>query len=361
MKKNWKCILCLCFILILAGCRQKSLPLPEIEEGMRGQLGIDKNINESTIDQYLNRTDSVYRDMRMLVDEADYEAIGGDSYLSGYVEGFEVVPYPYLCNVTGLPAEVGSSYSGTTLFTRNEDGNYIANYKESMHILEDLFPKDKYIFLMCGGGGYAGMTKDMLVALGWDGNRIYNTGGYWYYNGSHKIETRYEEDGEAYYNLAKVIYHPIDFSSLTLINEGSKESEDEKTDSILLPLGSADELRALENEKKTFAVYVYLPGCVSCASFSPIVEDFVRTEKITMYAVNLSDIFNDDNSITKRVSYTPSVFIFTDGEVIAYLDPGSDADLPYYQSLEKLTEWFNASIDIEDLKTDNCNSGCTIE
>ena len=28
-----------------------TLPKPELSEGQRGQLGIDKNINESTIDQ----------------------------------------------------------------------------------------------------------------------------------------------------------------------------------------------------------------------------------------------------------------------------------------------------------------------
>jgi hypothetical protein len=34
----------------------------------------------------------------------------------------------------------------------DENGNYIANYVESVEILEYLFPKDKYIFLMCGAG-----------------------------------------------------------------------------------------------------------------------------------------------------------------------------------------------------------------
>ena len=66
-----------------------ALPKPQVSEGERGQLGIDKNINESNIDDYLGRSDSVYRDMRMLIDPADYEAIGGDSYLSGFVEGFD--------------------------------------------------------------------------------------------------------------------------------------------------------------------------------------------------------------------------------------------------------------------------------
>ena len=36
---------------------------------------------------------------------------------------------------------------------------------------------------MCGGGGYAGMTKTMLVALGWDEEKIYNVGAYLSYEG----------------------------------------------------------------------------------------------------------------------------------------------------------------------------------
>ena len=194
---------------------EETLPKPEISEGIRGeQFGIDKNINESTIDEYLGRSDSVYRDMRMLKDPGNYEAIGGDSYLSGFVQGFEVIPLPYLTNVTGLPEEVGETYTGATLFTQDESGNYVANYEESMEILEAIFPKDKNIFLMCGGGGYAGMTKTMLVALGWDEDKIYNVGAYWSYNGNNKIEVKKTIDGEDYYNFSIVPYYNIDFTTL---------------------------------------------------------------------------------------------------------------------------------------------------
>lgn len=194
---------------------EETLPKPEISEGIRGeQFGIDKNINESTIDEYLGRSDSVYRDMRMLKDPGNYEAIGGDSYLSGFVEGFEVVPLPYLTNVTGLPEDVGETYTGATLFTQDESGNYVANYEESMEILEAIFPRDKNIFLMCGGGGYAGMTKTMLVALGWDENKIYNVGAYWSYNGNNNVEVKKTIDGEDYYNFSIVPYYNIDFTTL---------------------------------------------------------------------------------------------------------------------------------------------------
>ena len=196
------------------------LPAPELSEGIRGsQFGIDKNINEASIDQYLGRRDSVYRDMRLLEDPGNYEAIGGDSYLSGFVRGFEVVPYPYLINVTGLPAEVGETYTGPTLFTKTADGKIKSNYTESLSILESLFPKDKNIFLMCGGGGYASMTKDLLIALGWDAEKIYNVGAYWSYQGTNDVPVKRTDEHGTSYDFWKVPYHDIDFSKLHKVSQ----------------------------------------------------------------------------------------------------------------------------------------------
>lgn len=207
-------ILCL---FVLGGCsktKDNVLPKAEVGSGIRGeQFGVDKNINEETIDNYLGRSDTVYRDMRMLKDPGNYEAIGGDSYISGFVKGFEVIPLPKLVNVTGLPDEVGNTYNGKTLFTL-KDNKYIANYEESMDILEYFFPKDKNIFLMCGGAGYAGMTKTMLVSLGWDQDKIYNVGGYWFYDGNEKIDVKREVLGKDVYDFWKITYHDIDFNNL---------------------------------------------------------------------------------------------------------------------------------------------------
>ena len=225
MKKKVCYVLSLLICLVLGGISSyfifnnskstlKELPLPEVTGGERGNLGIDKNINEETLDEYLGREDVVYRDMRMLKDPGNYEAIGGDSYISGFVKGFEVVPYPYLTEVKGLPEIVGESYTGKTLF-KEVDGKYVANYEESIEYLEYYFPKDKVIFLMCGGGGYAGMTKNLLVSLGWDKNKIYDVGGYWYYNGKNNVQVKTIKDGKTTYDFWKVTYHDIDFKSLT--------------------------------------------------------------------------------------------------------------------------------------------------
>lgn len=198
--------------------KEAELPKPEVSSGQRGELGIDKNINESTIDKYLNRSDAVYRDLRMLEDPANYENIDGDRYLSGFVKGFEVVPYPYIATVTGLPEAVGDSYKGKTLYSVQDDGSYKANYKESYQILKDLFPQDKTIFLMCGGGGYSGMMKKLLVSLGWNEDKIYDVGGYWFYEGENKVEVKKKDaEGKISYEFWKVPYHEINFDKLTAV------------------------------------------------------------------------------------------------------------------------------------------------
>ena len=215
MKKNWVLALVALVSIIIGGVvsyfifyssnLNTEVPLPKQEksEGLRGVYDIDKNINEKTIDNYLGRKDTVYRDVRMLIDSATWENKGGERELTGFVEGFEVVPYAYL---TEFPKEyveqkasenVSGLYKGKTLFSLDENG--------------------KYIFIMCGAGGYANFTKQMLVALGWNKDKIYNVGGYWNYEGNHRISTVNNHDSKTKYDFWKVNYHNIDFDNLTVI------------------------------------------------------------------------------------------------------------------------------------------------
>ena len=118
----------------------KPLPAPELSEGLRGKYGIDKNINETTIDNYLNRSDTVYRDVRMLVDSASWENKGGDRYLTGYIKGFEVIPSPYLASYTDAyikqkeKENVYGLYTGKTLFTLQDDGTQLTKLSASTKI-----------------------------------------------------------------------------------------------------------------------------------------------------------------------------------------------------------------------------------
>ena len=54
-----------------------------------------------------------------------------------------------------------------------------------------------------------------LVSLGWNEDKIYNTGGYWYYKGNHSINIKKEIDGVVSYDFNSVPYHNIEFDKLT--------------------------------------------------------------------------------------------------------------------------------------------------
>lgn len=351
-----KKILVVLITILLCACNGlPKLPEPELADGIRGsQFGIDKNINESTIDNYLNRSDSVYIDCRMLKDEANYEAIDGDSYLSGYVKGFEVVPYPYLCNVVGLPPEVGSTYSGTTLFTQNDDGTYSANYEESNRLLEALFPKDKVIFLMCGGGGYAGMTKNLLISQGYDASKIYNTGGFWYYEGKNAVSTK---TAEGLYDFSSVKYHEINFKELTPV-EGYNPNPDiqPREDSSIIQVNEID---SLINDKKSFGLLVTLPGCTSCAAFRPIVEEVADSKQLDIYEISLKAL--KENGGYEDIKYTPTMMLFRGGKLLAYLSANAAQDTDYYKDAENLSKWFAKYINFEIVKgsATNDNPDCT--
>ena len=56
------------------------------------------------------------------------------------------------------------------------------------------------------------MTKQMLVSLGWNSDKIYVVGGYWYYEGDHNVRVK-QDDGS--YAFWKIAYHSIDFEALT--------------------------------------------------------------------------------------------------------------------------------------------------
>ena len=57
----------------------------------------------------------------------------------------------------------------------------------------------------------------MLVSLGWDEKKIYNTGGYWYYEGTNNVEVKRIEGKEEKYDFWKIPYHDIDFDNLTKV------------------------------------------------------------------------------------------------------------------------------------------------
>ena len=56
------------------------------------------------------------------------------------------------------------------------------------------------------------------MSLGWNKDKIYNVGGYWYYDGPNKIEVKKTINEKTSYDFYKITYHDIDFNSLNEVN-----------------------------------------------------------------------------------------------------------------------------------------------
>jgi len=199
------------------GFQTASLPPPEPDDGF---FGIDLNINMTMIDDFLGRPDVAYFDMRMLFDPADFPAIGGISSLTRTLPGYRVVPFPFIASLGAMP--VDGAYEGDKLFEvvwgeNREILKITPNYLESEFILSDIFPKDKVIFLMCGGGGYSALIRTLLIHQGWDEKMIYHTGGNWFYEGTKSLDLEiHSEDDHDDPIIAtwRVNYAFIDFDHL---------------------------------------------------------------------------------------------------------------------------------------------------
>ncbi len=226
-------LLSVCVIAAILCCSCGKVKVPSASDGsfdmVSQSFGVDKNVNIETIDKYLNLDNVVYRDMRLLVDSQGYDGLTATSsgMLTATIEGFRVSPLPYIANLWEgmLPPPVLENpitidYTPLYNIEWENDGtiaSITANYEESNYVLEEVFPKDKLIFLMCGGGGYAWMTKQILVKLGYDSTKIYNIGGYWAYTGDHKVElvSYYDKNNNGayegnYYSFYKADYMAID-------------------------------------------------------------------------------------------------------------------------------------------------------
>jgi len=221
MKKRVNILVVLCIMLFSCSCNsiRTNSKLPPSQADPNSMFGIDLNINQETIDNYLGRNDVEYIDIRMLFDSANFGDIGGDADLSRSIKGFKIVPFPFLADLPELP--VSGAYDGPCLYSVEWDNGSIMsanpNYIESELILNEVFPKDKAIFLMCGGGGYSGMMKSLLVYLGWNEEFIYNTGGNWNYKGQNSVELIvFPEDvnDDKIYATWRADYTYIDFERL---------------------------------------------------------------------------------------------------------------------------------------------------
>lgn len=119
------------------------------------------SINAENLQDYLGRDDVVYIDLR------DYS-----DFSQKHLRNFESIPFfAYIWN-----KEANTDTSMIQLYG-GDPTDPVAVYNESDELLNELFPKDKTIFLMCQSGGRVVHMMNILAAKGYDMSKIYNVGG----------------------------------------------------------------------------------------------------------------------------------------------------------------------------------------
>lgn len=139
---------------------------------------------------------------------------------------------------------------------------------------------------------------------------------------------------------------------LTLVLVGCGKEENKKIEKFYLEdshYGNAaiteitlEELETLEKDKKNFGVFVYLPGCTSCAQFRTVLEEYTVNNNIEFYTISILDA--KDSSIDEVIEYAPSLVLYKDGKVVSYLDSVSDEHISALTTVDGFNTWLEKYI-----------------
>ena len=101
-------------------------------------------------------------------------------------------------------------------------------------------------------------------------------------------------------------------------------------------------LEEFEKDERNFVVFVYLPGCTSCAAFRTVLDEFILDNKIEIYSMSILDA--KGTSIDDNVEFAPALVLYNKGEVVDFLDSTSDDDKPALTSVNGLKKWLEEYI-----------------
>lgn len=166
-----KILLFMLFLLTIVSCGNTKQGIPSKKNNQSVAI-VDSGVNTSNIDEYLFRDDVIYVDLR------PYSWVAKD----GHIAGFSFYPFYDLIahrNYTDRLFMMDTVYSedGNKIIG-GEVGTFIPNFVESEIVINNIFPKDKYIFAISQSGLESCYFLNLLIQLGYDSSKLYNIGGF---------------------------------------------------------------------------------------------------------------------------------------------------------------------------------------
>lgn len=120
--------------------------------------------------------------------------------------------------------------------------------------------------------------------------------------------------------------------------------DDEHYDSVGIVEIDNKELKKKEKNEDNFGIFVFLPGCSSCAEFKTVLNEFTEDEDMMVYSISILDV---KGTQVEDLDFAPSFIVYKEGKAVDMLDPASNDDMPYFESADKFKEWLEEYVYLE--------------
>ena len=120
--------------------------------------------------------------------------------------------------------------------------------------------------------------------------------------------------------------------------------DDEHYDKVGIVEIDNKELKKKEKNEDNFGIFVFLPGCSSCAEFKTVFNEFTEDEDMMVYSISILDV---KGTQAEDLDFAPSFIVYKEGKAVDMLDPASDDDTAYFKSADKFKEWLEEYVYLE--------------
>ncbi len=107
---------------------------------------------------------------------------------------------------------------------------------------------------------------------------------------------------------------------------------------------TAKEFAQLLADKKSFVIIAHMVLCPAEAPLTTTAEQFVDDQKLRFYDITETEF--DQTALHDTVKYLPTAAIYRDGQLVAWLDAESDADLPAYKTTADFERWLSSYVQL---------------
>lgn len=100
-----------------------------------------------------------------------------------------------------------------------------------------------------------------------------------------------------------------------------------------------EQLKKLIEEKKSFALFIYQPGCITSEDFEKNLTNFSEKEKVKLEKIKFSEARS--SGLVGELRYYPSVVLYRDGELVTFLRTDRNDDMSAYDTEAGFVAWWH--------------------